>query len=184
MPDLEKKNAVDFEAEAKKLRKYFKFTEDDLAINRTGVLSEHQKQRIRKEAGSLRTGLLIIGMILLGATIYGLIGFDVNFFGIFPALIWGIVWGIPAVLCIGLSISSTPQFKLLSVRGPARFERGATSSRHHNRSVYFDLYINDEEFDGDGDHFPKSMIEGAEYIVYYTRGSQQIISAELVSEPD
>ena len=180
MPDTEA-YVIDFEGEAKKLRKYFKFTEDDLAINRTGVLSEKQKQRIRKEAGSLRTGLLIIGMILLGATVYGVIGFDVDFFGIFPALLWGIVWGIPAVLCIILSISSSPQFKLLSARGPARFERGETSRRHHSGSVYYDLYINDQEFDGDGDHFPKTMIDSAEYIVYYTKGSQQIVSAELVS---
>ena len=180
MPDTEA-NVIDFEAEAKKLRKYFKFTEDDLAINRTGVLSEKQKQRIRKQAGSLRTGLLIIGMILLGVTAFGLFGFSTDFFGIFPALIWGIVWGIPAIVCIVLSISSTPQFTLLSVRGPARFERGKTSSRRRSSSVYYDLYINDQEFDGDGDHFPKTMIASAEYIVYYTKGSQQIVSAELVS---
>jgi hypothetical protein len=174
--------AVDFEAEAKKLRKYFKFTEEDLAINRSGVLSEKQKERIRKEVGGLRTGLLIIGIVLLGVTTFGVFGFDVKFFGIFPALLWGIVWGIPAILCIVLSISSTPQFKLLSVRGPARFEKGETFSRRHRGSVYYDLYINDEEFDGDGDHFPNTMIAGAEYIVYYTKGSQQIVSAELVSD--
>src|SRR5689334_10830932 len=113
MSDVEN---LDFEAEAKKLRKYFKFTEDDLVINRTGVLSEKQKERIRKEVGGLRSGLLIIGIVLLGVTIYGVFGFDIDFFGIFPALIWGICWGIPALLCIVLSISSTPQFKLLSVR--------------------------------------------------------------------
>jgi hypothetical protein len=181
MPDMEKPNIVDLEAEAKKLRKYFKFTEDDLAINQTGVLSEKQKQRIRKEVGGLRSGLLIIGIVLLGVTIFGVFGFDIKFFGIFPALIWGILWGIPAILCIVLSISSTPQFKLLTVRGPARFEQGETSNRHNSGSVYYDLYINDQEFDGDGDHFPRSMIAGAEYIVYYTKGSQQIVSAELVS---
>ena len=181
MPDMEKPNIVDFEAEAKKLRKYFRFTEDDLAINRTGILSEKQKERIRKEVGGLRGGLLVIGIILLVVTIVGVFGFDIKFFGIFPALIWGIVWGLPAVLCIVLSISSTPQFTLLSVRGSARFEQGTTSSRRHSGSVYYDLYINDEEFDGDGDHFPRTMIAGAEYIVYYTKGSQQIVSAELVS---
>ena len=181
MLDTEKGNVIDVEAEAKKLRKYFKFTEDDLAINRTGVLSEKQKQRIRKEVGSLRTWLLVIGIILLVVAAIGVFGFNIDFFGIFPALIWGIVWGIPAILCIVLSISSTPQLKLLSVRGPARFERGVTSRRHRTGSVYFDLYINDQEFDGDGDHFPKTMIANAEYIVYYTKGSQQIVSAELVS---
>jgi hypothetical protein len=181
MYDMDKPNIVDFEAETKKLRKYFKFTEDDLAANRSGVLSEKQKQRIKKDTGSLRIALLIIGLILLAVTIYGVFGFDIDFFGIFPALLWGIVWGIPAVLCIVLSISSTPQLKLLSVRGPARFERGQTSSKHHSRTIYYDLYINDEEFDGDGDHFPKTMIAGAEYIVYYTQGSQQIVSAELIS---
>jgi hypothetical protein len=87
MPDTEKPSAVDFEAEARNLRKHFKFTEEDLAANRSG-------------------------------------------------------------------------------------------------SVYYDLYINDEEFDGDGDHFPKAIIEGAEYIVYYTKGAQQIVSAELVSAPN
>ena len=182
MPDMEKASAIDFEVEAKKLRKYFKFTEDDLAINRTGILSEKQKERIRKEVGGLRGGLLVIGIILLGVTVFGVFGFDIKFFGIFPALIWGIVWGIPAVLCTVLSISSTPQFKLLSVRGPARFEQGETSSRRHSGSTYYDLYINDEEFDGDGDHFLRTMIAGAEYIVYYTKGSQQIVSAELVSD--
>jgi hypothetical protein len=183
MPDTEKTNAIDLEAEAKKLKKYFKFTEDDLAVNRTGMLSERQKQQIRNEAGSLWIWLLVIGIILLGVTVYGLFGFDIKFFGIFPALIWGIVWGTLSVFFIVLSISSTPQFKLLNVSGPARFEQGETSHRHHSGSVYYDLYINDEEFDGDGDHFPKTMIAGAEYIVYYTKGSQQIVSAELVSTP-
>jgi hypothetical protein len=184
MADMKKTTPVDFEAEARNLRKHFKFTEDDLAVNRTGVLSEKQIARIKKEVGGLRGGLLVIGIVLLGVTAYGVIGFDIKFFGIFPALLWGVVWGIPALLCIILSISSTPQLKLLSVRGSARFEQGTTSSRRHRGSTYYDLYINDEEFDGDGDHFPKSMIEGAEYIVYYTKGSQQIVSAELISGPN
>jgi hypothetical protein len=184
MSDMEKPSGLDVEAEAKKLRKHFKFTEEDLAINGTGVLSEKQKQHIRKEAGSLRTGLLIIGIVLLGVTAFGVFGFDVDFFGIFPALLWGVVWGTPAVLCVVFAISSTPQFKLLTVRGPARFERGETSSSRHRGSVYYDLYIDDEEFDGNGDHFPNIMIAGAEYIVYYTKGSQQIVSAELISAPN
>lgn len=182
--NVDKTNSVDFETETKKLRKYFKFTEADLAANRNGNLSEKQKDRIRKEAGSLRKWVLIIGIILLGIAVYGVFGFNINFFGIFPALIWGLVWGIPGVLLTVLGISSTPQFELLSVRGPAKFERGTTSRRDYRSSVYYDLHINEQEFDGDGDHFPKTMIEDAEYIVYYTKGAQQIVSAELISAPN
>ena len=181
---VEKSDSVNFEAEAKKLRKYFKFTEADLTANRNGALSEKQKDQIRKLAGSARKWALIIGIILLGVAVYGVFGFKTDFFGIFPALIWGLVWGIPGVLLTVLGISSTPQFELLNVRGRAKFVRGTTSRRNRRASVYYDLYINEQEFDGDGDHFPKTLIEGAEYVVYYTKGAQQIVSAELISAPN
>jgi len=181
--NAEKTNPIDFEAEAKKLRRHFKFTEADLTTNRNGTLSEKQKGQIRKLAGSARIGAFLIGIFLLGVAVVGVFGFKIDFFGIFPALIWGLVWGIPGILLTILGISSTPQFELQSVQGRAKFIKGSTSNRDHRSSVYYDLQINEEEFDGDRDHFPKTMIEDAEYIVYYTKGAQQIVSAELISAP-
>jgi len=68
MPDMEKTSVIDFEAEAKKLRKHFEFTEADLMANQSGVLSEKQMKRIAKEEqGGKKLGWIIGTTLLVGS---------------------------------------------------------------------------------------------------------------------
>jgi len=66
---------------------------------------------------------------------------------------------------------------LLSIRGRARLEKWHASDPRH---VNFDLYIGDQEFDGDSST-AKVIVAGAEYVVYYLSGVEEIVSIELVS---
>jgi len=70
--------------------------------------------------------------------------------------------------------------KLLTVRGKARLVKGTGRGSNRRSSVYHDLYINEQEFDGDG-ALDKVIVPGAEYVVYYIEGVNEIMSAELVT---
>jgi len=194
MPDMEKTNAVDFEAEAKKLRKQFKFTEADLMANQNGVLSEKQMERIVKdEKGGKRLGFIIGGGLLVGSiaftplVLFWMSNLDKmkDILGVW--LLWGgagLLFGLVVLGMAGAGIylivsqfMGKTQNKLVNVRGQARLVKGHTSRRYR---VYYDLHINEQEFDGD-DTMNKAIIPGAEYIVYYIEGVNVIMSAELVS---
>jgi len=55
LPDIENPGAIDFGAEAEKLRKHFEFTEADLMANQSGVLSEmHVCARSTNRKGAIR----------------------------------------------------------------------------------------------------------------------------------
>ncbi len=180
------------EAEAKKLRRHFKFTEDDLQLNRRGELSEKQRQRMEKlDAGGRKLGLFIGGVLILAAVL--MIAFDVYLYidlnTPFPG--WGLnglIDLIPTVcggafslllaaagvfLIVSQYIKHKP-FKVLSVRGPARLERGQVRA---NARPYYDLYINEQQFDGDGS-MPNLIQQGVEYIVYYLNTTEEILAVE------
>ena len=198
MPDMEKASAIDFEAEAKKLRKCFKFTEDDLIANQSGVLSEKQAKRFaEEESGGKRLGLIIGGSLLAASIAFTPLVFfwfsnqdKMNEF-IEIWLLWAVFGVVFALILLGMAgvgiFMIVGQFvgrkknALTSVRGQARLEKGHTSSTdHHSPAEYYDLYIGEEEFDGEGS-WDKAIIRGAEYIVYYMDGINEIMSVELVS---
>ncbi len=180
------------EDEAKKLRRHFKFTEDDLEVNRRGELSDKQKARLEKyDAGGRKLGITIGSLLVGGGVVFGAIGYfmyaaynDPFFrnsenwiFTVAPAGCMGAFGLLLAAAGIFLIVSQFIKhkpFKVLSVRGPARLEKGTMS---HSQRAYYDLYINDQEFDGDGS-MPNLIQQGVEYIVYYLNTTQEIISVE------
>ncbi len=182
----------EMESEAKKLRRHFKFTEGDLAMNQRGELSEKQKQRMeRYDLGGRKLGIFIGSVLILFGLL--MVGFDYSMYASFNTPFFsqsGASWpttlaagcmglfalllaGAGAFLVVSQFIKHRP-FKVLSVRGPARFESGIVGS---SQRAYHDLYINNQEFDGDGT-MPSVIQEGAEYVVYYLNTTEEILSVE------
>ncbi len=180
------------ESEAKKLRRHFKFTEDDLELNRRGELSEKQRQRMEKlDAGGRKLGLFIGGVLILAAVL--MFAFDIYLYidtsapfsglsfdaltGLIPVGCGGafslLLAGAGIFLIVSQYIKHKP-FKVLSVRGVARLERGQVRA---NARPYYDLYINEQQFDGDGS-MPNLIQQGVEYIVYYLNTTEEIIAVE------
>ncbi len=198
MPDAENTSAVDFESETGKLRKHFGFTAADLSANQSGVLSDKQKQRFEKEEqGGKRLGFIIGGLMLvlsisLSPALSVFAPGNLDFIKDVPA-VWLLVEGFGVVCAlILLALAGAGVFMiisqfmgkkktLLSVRGKARLEKGIARGGNRRSSAYHDLYIDDQEFDGDGT-IDKAIIRGAEYIVYYMDGINEIMSVELVRD--
>ncbi len=192
MMEVQSATSTEWEAEAKKLRRHFKFTEDDLELNRRGQLSEKQKQRMEKyDQGGRKLGIFIGGVLILFGLLMG--GFDYSMYvsfndpfftqsgaSVFSAVPAGcmgffalLLAGAGAFLVVSQFIKHKP-FQVKSVRGPARLESGTVG---HAQRAYYDLYINDQQFDGDGT-MPHVIQEGAEYVVYYLNTTEEILSVE------
>lgn len=188
---------TDNETEVKKLRRHFKFTIDDLEENRRGVLSKKQIKRIAYYERGGKIAFSIIGVLLLvfpigfsKMIISGIITtYQDEFFFEKAAWVWGLILTIYAVfglflLAVGVAgiflivsqLLKTKPYKLVSIRGHARLEKG-----HGNRfsHVYYDLHINNQQFDGDST-LNKVVVQGAEYIVYYLESNAEIMSIEKV----
>ncbi len=197
MSEMETAETIDLEAEARKLRRHFKFTEADLMANRGGVLSEKQKQRIaRNERGGQTIGVVIGAGLLLGGGVFmvgtitwmGALGQMTDPLGGLIWLLWGgfglafglvgLAFAAGGIFMIVSQFINRGEFKLLSIRGRAHLKAGHGNRYSH---VYYDLYINDQEFDGN-ETMNKVIISGAEYIVYYIDKVEEIVSVELVSD--
>ncbi len=163
------------EDEAKRLRRHFKFTEEDLAFNRRGELSDKQKRRIAGyERGGKKLLISVGAMLLVPAAFLGAIMF---FFDQGDNCLGLMALGLLLVglfLIVSQFFNSPRSFKVLSVRGPARLEKGTMS---RSERAYYDLYINDKQFDGDGS-MPNVIQAGTEYIVYYLSTTEDIVSVE------
>jgi hypothetical protein len=188
--DFQTASNTQLEAEAKKLRRHFKFTEEDLRMNERGELSEKQKQRMEKyDLGGRKLGIFFGSVLILSGLLLG--GFDYSMYASFNTPSFnpsggGLATAIPAA-CMGLfalllagagaflvgsQFIKHKAFQVLNIRGPARLESGTARS---GGRVYYDLYINDQQFDGDGT-MPKVIQEGAVYVVYYLNTTEEILS--------
>lgn len=191
-------STTDSETEAKKLRRHFKFTNDDLEENRRGVLSKKQIKRIAYYERGGKITFSLIGVLLLvfpigfANTLISEISRTYQNEFLFKSAVW--VWGVEItisvifglfLLAIGVAgvflivsqFLKIKPYKLVSIRGLARLEKG-----HGNRfsHVYYDLHINNQQFDGDST-LNKVIVQGAEYIVYYLESNAEIMSIEKVS---
>lgn len=191
---------VDLDAEAKKLRRHFSFTNDDLKLNQRGSLSEKQLLRVNKDAKGGKVVGVLLGIFLLvfagmmfyftrmmilqfpdlafvpDAWVRFLVGFLWGGIGVFLGVLT-LGLGIAGVVLIVSQFLNKTKFTLTSIRGRARLEEGHGDRRSH---VYYDLYIHEKQFDGDST-MNKAIISGAEYTVYYLEGVDQIMSVELHS---
>lgn len=196
--DTHSPSTTDSETEAKKLRRHFKFTNDDLEENRRGVLSKKQIKRIAYYERGGKIAFSLIGVLLLvfpigfANTLISEISRTYQDEFLFKSAVW--VWGVEItisvifglfLLAIGVAgvflivsqFLKIKPYKLVSIRGLARLEKG-----HGNRfsHVYYDLHINNQQFDGDST-LNKVIVQGAEYIVYYLESNAEIMSIEKVS---
>lgn len=192
-PSQAERTDIDFEAEAKKLRKQFGFTEADLMANQRGMLSERQIAQIATNEKGGKTLGVIIGAILLlvGALlakpIMNWMKQAVQMPELWLQTLWKVAGGIFGLFALAMVAGGVflivSQFigknntKLLNIRGRANLVKGYGDRTTH---AYYDLHINGHEFDGNSTT-NKAIIQDAEYIVYYIEGVEEIMSIELVS---
>lgn len=188
----------DNETEAKKLRRHFKFTKDDLEENRRGVLSKKQLKRIAyyERGGKIVVMLMGVFLLVFPVGFANFISSEIlytyqnKFLFEQAVIIWGLlllilvaiglfllVIGIAGIVLIVSQFIKSKPYKLVSVRGHARLEKGHGNRFNH---IYYDLYIDEQEFDGDST-MNKVITQGAEYIVYFLESNAQIMSIEKIT---
>jgi hypothetical protein len=188
------------EAAARKLRRHFKFSLDDLAANRRGVLSRKQMARIAgyDRGGRMLGGVVGAALLLFSAlftpmalsawkTVFGNVALREHLLWAWLLInavvaVFGLLMAALAPAGIFLIVSqflNRKSYRVQHRRGRARLKMGRGNSQFGH--VYYDLYIDDQEFDGDS-----SLIEiiapGAEYSVYFLEGVEEIVAIELISD--
>ena len=187
------------EAAARKLRRHFKFGLDDLAANRRGVLSPKQQARIAGyERGGRMLGCIIGAALLLFSALFVPMALSVwqtalGNVALRERALWawllinavvavfGVLMAALAPVGIFLIVSQflhRRRYRLQHRRGRARLEKGRGNSQFGQ--VYYDLYIDDQEFDGDSSLI-ELIVPGAEYSVYFLEGVEEIVAIELIS---
>jgi len=183
-----------------KLKDIFNFDEGDLQANRSGNLSEKQKNVIVKrrkdwkKTGVNYSSVLIViglGIIIIDAVIAYL-------HGAFPhldlgAVITGAVLAVLGVLWLYLTLTGENGKTDLSndmvkkAEGPVNIikaERTRTSGGSGGSTEHYyayELHIGEMEFDVDGS-LANVMMQQDEYAVYYDDRNGKILSAEFLSK--
>ena len=160
-----------------RLRKYFKFTENDLSANQNGRFSAEQEKRLSSEAKaeqkSARSSAAILFVIaLFGAAIgWGLSSIAPAGLGkILLLLMMGILWPF-AWAWKGLNVLADAR----ALREPVlRSVSGRIRLVHHS-SEYHVLPLGSMEFDLEGN--PSSVIvEGDDLTIYYLEATEEVLS--------
>jgi hypothetical protein len=184
-----------------KLKEIFRFDESDLQANRSGSLSEKQKNEIVKRRRDWKkTGInyssvvIVIGLgiiIIDGVVSYARSTFPNLDLG---AVITGGVFAILGALWLYLTLTGESGKTDLSkdmvktAQGPANIikaERtrssggsGGGSTEHY---FAYELHIGDKEFDVDGS-LANVIMQKDEYAVYYDVHNGRILSVEFMAE--
>jgi len=174
--------------EDEKLKEYFKFDAVDLDANRQGQFSEKQQirlieadRRIQRRFGWRSIPLfLIAGIGPLAAISAG------DFFGLSWKIIWGFgwtgVWGGIGLVMLLSSLSKPKPLALAKVKGNVNIVRERSyrsSTRRHSTSLQ--LCIGRHSFDAE-EYIADVLMQGNEYILYYEKDWEEIVSAELVTQ--
>jgi len=172
---------------------YFKFDAADLEANRNSRFTDKQKARLAKEAKAAKTLGIIIGGVLMLIGLGGLagaitgwigdsdwefrIGFGLGFGCIWPLVWGGIGWGILQ------GSFSKRELKLAKVQGPVNIVKVERTSHGRDHTSYYvhELHVGGQSFDVQG-NLADIIMQGDEYVFYYIDGSDEIMSAELVSK--
>src|SRR5258706_1607714 len=173
--------------EDQKLKEYFKFDEADLEANRQGRFSEKQQacliendKKIQRRWGWRSIPFLLIAG--LGPVLALSAG---DFFGWDWKIMWGFVWtglwgGIGLVMLIS-SLSKTKPLVLAKATGKVNIVRDRSyRSSNHTHISSLRLHIGRQAFDIEED-LVDVMMQGDEYILYYEKDWEEIVSVELVS---
>ena len=163
------------------LRKFFRFTEDDLLANRRGQLSENQKKRLSLEAKAEQVSACSSAAILFVVAAAGLVvGLTIGFVAptligrililLFMGILWPSVWAGKGVKIV-LSARALQEPCLRKVSGRVRLIR--------QENAEYVLQVGGLDFDLDGD--PSGVVlEGDEYTIHYLEATQEILSIEYL----
>jgi hypothetical protein len=183
-----------------KLKDIFKFDEGDLQANRSGNLSEKQKNVIVKRRKDWKkTGINYSSVVIvIGLGIIVIDGIIAFLHGTFPhldtgAVITGIVFVVLGALWLTLTLTgesgSTDLSKdmVKTAQGPAniikaertRSSGGSGGSTEHYFA--YELHIREKEFDVDGS-VANVIMQKDEYSVYYDVHNGRILSMEFIAE--
>ena len=163
----------------RRLRKFFHFTEDDLAANRRGQFSENQKKRLdaeaRKERKSARESAAILFVIAAAGMAIG-----ITIGSIAPRLpgrlvmllLMGVLWPSAWVgkgVTIIRAANALQEPRLHQVSGLVR-------SLHHGQGEYT-VQVEGFEFDVDGN--PSGVLmDGDRCTIYFVEATHEILSIE------
>jgi hypothetical protein len=173
--------------EDQKLKDYFKFDEADLEANRNGRFSESQQVRLIENDRKIqrRWGWRSIPFLLIAAIGPVAALGSGDFFGWSWKIMWGFVWtGVWGGIGLAMLISSLSKQKplvLAKATGKVNIVRDRSyRSSTHTHNSWLELHIGRHVFDMD-EELVDIMMQGDEYIVYYEKDWDEIISAERVS---
>ncbi len=183
-----------------KLKEIFKFDESDLQANRSGNLSEKQKNEIMKRRRDWKkTGINYSSVVIvIGLGIMVIDGIVSYARGTFPhldagAIITGAILAVLGFLWLYLTLTGESGKTDLSkdmvkkAEGPAniikaertRSSGGSGGSTEHYFA--YELHIGDKEFDVDGS-LGNVIMQKDDYAVYYNEHNGRILSLEFISE--
>jgi len=165
----------------KRLRKYFKFTENDLSANRKGEFSPEQKKQIsftiKAQKKSSRESAVILFIIAsvgmgLGLGLGSIAPQGIGRYGILAllAVVWPVAWGGRGIRAL-LDASALKEPVLRSVSGRVHLVRH--SSEEHV------MQLGDMEFDLD-DNPSGVIIEGDKLAIYYLEATEEILSVTYI----
>ena len=165
----------------RRLRKFFRFTEEDLFANRRGQFSEHQTKRLSQEAkaeqASARSSATILFVIAAAGLAIGLIIGSIApmlmgriLMLLLMGILWPFAWAAKGVSIIR-SANALQEPHLRQVSGKAQIISDGDGNHI--------LQVGDLEFDMDGN--PSGVImEGDEYTVHYLEATEEILSVEYL----
>jgi membrane protein implicated in regulation of membrane protease activity len=167
------------------LRKYFEFDEADLLANRSGVLTGRQRTRLIENARFTRNIFLVAGSVVLcigvlPSLILWLVKAEWMFW-----VIWSIVW-IPLWSFFGVKVirMGKPQRNLTVKKAEGKVnivrEESYNTAMKQTEDDY-ELHIDGKTFDVDSE-LANVIVQGDHYAIYYVEGTNDVLSAERISD--
>jgi hypothetical protein len=165
------------------LAEVFHFTEDDLAVNRTGAISRAQLTRMEQE---IRFQVLVWGAVLILILLVFVLLFRLH-----PpvALVMVLIALGSLAVIVGKPLYKLHQDQQLgrveSVGGYAKLDIESTLSKRYHvepvEQIYLFVYVGDEKFPMNEKAF-SAFNDAAFYTVYFAPLSRRILSVEQISQ--
>jgi hypothetical protein len=163
------------------LMRIFSFTDTDLKHNQSGMLSPEQKQRI---ASHWRVTAAVM-LAFAAAALIGIFFFARQLIDKpLPLSESGIYWMGSLALAIMagflfLQVIRPPDQSMAQQRGPVQLvQHQSTESDSSRAKITHEMWVGSERFIIDKATFD-SLTDGQEMIIYYTRDTLRILSAEV-----
>jgi hypothetical protein len=172
--------------EDQKLKEFFKFDEADLQMNRNGQFSQGQVEYLNQANREFGRGMRRTSIPFLLAAAAGIV---VAILGRSIGWGWILGWGVGWTLLWGLigwgfieGSFSKRVLRLGQTKGRIKIalKEGAFDVKRHQSINWSDLVVGTKRFEVQTD-LSQFITRGDEYIVYYEKGSNTIVSLEFVA---